>query len=71
VLLEQINRRLAALAAEMKRKKMREAPPPGSSKVIGINVDAETYQKLLAFMKREGIKTVKLGAIEAMKRGLS
>jgi hypothetical protein len=71
VFLEQIERRLAVVAAEAKvKKKMREAPAPGSFKTIGIRVDAETYAKLLALMQREGIKQVKVAALEAIRRGL-
>ena len=69
--LEQIERRLSVVAAETKvKKKMREAPAPGSFKTIGVRVDAETYAKLLALMQRDGIKQVKAAALEAMKRGL-
>jgi hypothetical protein len=71
VFLEQINRKLATTAAETKGKKMREAPAPGTFKTIGIRVDGETYEKLLALMQREGIKQVKVAALEAMKRGLT
>jgi hypothetical protein len=70
MMLEQINRRLAEKAAAMKGKKMREAPAQGSFKTIGIRVDAETYESLLAFMKAHKISSVKAAAVEAVKLGL-
>jgi len=78
MLLEQINRRLAAFEAALPQKKVRampstgtrEVPLPGTVKTIGVKVDAETYAMLLAFMERAGIKTVKEGALAAIRLGL-
>jgi hypothetical protein len=78
MMLEQINRRLAQFAADLPKRKTRavpstakgETPLPGTTKTIGIQVDAETYQKLQALMERDGIRTVKAAALVALKRGL-
>lgn len=81
MLLEQINRRLEQFAASLPQRKTRtvptapstakgEVPLPGTVKTIGIQVDAETYAKLLALMERDGIKSVKAAALAALKRGV-
>lgn len=78
MLLEQINRRLAAFEAALPQKRVRampstatrQAPLPGTEKTVGIRLSAEVYAKLLAFMEKEGIATIKAAAQEAIKRGL-
>jgi hypothetical protein len=73
MLLEQINRRLATFAVDHGKKKMtttREPPAPYAKKIIGVSVDAETYQQLLVFMKSQGLKSLKDAALEAIKRGV-
>lgn len=77
MLLEQITRRLDQLVADQPQRKLRavpstangETPLPGTTKTIGVQVDAETYAKLVELQKRLGLKSVKAAALEAIKRG--
>lgn len=76
MLLDQINRRLAEFKANLPTKKVRampssatrEAPAEGTTKTIGIQVDAETYAKLQAFMHREKLTSMKKAALLAIRR---
>ncbi len=78
MLLEQIQRRLAAYEAALPQKKVRampssakgEAPAPGTVKTIGIKVDAETYEALDRLRKESQLGSMKEAALEAIKRGL-